>query len=100
MFTRWVIMRPRCEYCRFRFDRGEHDYFIGAYLVNLIVAELAVVAGMLLAIWITWPEVPWYRLKWALIPVAVLAPLVTFPFSKSIWLAVDHTFQPTRESDF
>ena len=100
MFQRWVVMRPHCAHCRIKFDRGEHDFFIGAYLVNLIVAELAVVAGMLAGMWALWPEVPWRTLKLVLIPVAILFPLVTYPFSKSIWLAVDLTFQPPRENDF
>jgi uncharacterized protein (DUF983 family) len=100
MFTRWVIMRSRCERCHIRFDRGENDFFIGAYLVNLIGAELAVVAGMLLGVWIMWPDVPWRTIKFVLIPVAILFPLVTYPFSKAIWLALDLTFQPPQESDF
>jgi uncharacterized protein (DUF983 family) len=100
MFTRWVIMRPHCEHCRIRFDRGESDYFIGAYLVNLIVVELLVVLGIVIGMIVTWPDVPWRTMKFVLIPVAVLSPLVTYPFSKSIWLAVDLTYQPPRTGDF
>jgi len=100
MFDRWVVMRARCEQCRIRFDRGEHDFFIGAYLVNLILAELIVVAGMVAGILITWPDVPWNRLKYALLPFVIALPLVTYPFSKALWLAIDLIYQPARESDF
>src|SRR5262245_61530743 len=100
MFDRWLIMRGHCEHCRIRFDRGENDFFIGAYLVNLIAAELAVAVGIVLAIWIMWPDVPWRTVKLVLIPVAVLFPLVTYPFSKALWLALDLNFQPPRPSDF
>jgi uncharacterized protein (DUF983 family) len=100
MFDRWVVMRPFCTHCHIRFDRGEHDFFIGAYLVNLIVAELIVVASIVIGAVVTWPDVPWNLLKYLLLPVAVLFPLLTYPFSKAVWLAIDLTFQPTQDSDF
>lgn len=100
MFRRWLRQEPRCPSCRLRFERGEHDYFIGAYLVNLIVAELAVVAGLLLGISLTWPDVPWDTLKWLLLPFVVIAPLITYPFSKSLWLAIDLIYRPAEPADF
>jgi uncharacterized protein (DUF983 family) len=100
MFRQWLRQLPHCSVCGLRFERGEHDYFIGAYLVNLIVAELAVVGGILVGMWLTWPDVPWRALKWTLLPVAVLAPLVTYPLSKSLWLAIDLIYRPAEPGDF
>lgn len=100
MFRRWLKQEPRCSHCGLIFDRGEHDYFIGAYLVNLIVAELAVVAGMLLGLYLTWPDVPWRTLKWVLLPFVVITPLITYPFSKSLWLAIDLIYRPAEPGDF
>jgi uncharacterized protein (DUF983 family) len=100
MFRRWLRQEPGCSSCGLRFERGEHDYFIGAYLVNLIVAELAVVAGMLLGMYLTWPDVPWRTLKWVLLPFVVIAPLATYPFSKSLWLAIDLIYRPAEPQDF
>jgi uncharacterized protein (DUF983 family) len=100
MFEKWLKQLPRCSVCHLKFDRGEHDYFIGAYTINLIVAELAVVAGMLLGMYLTWPDVPWNTIKWMLLPLAIGLPLLTYPFSKSIWLAIDLIYQPARPEDF
>ena len=100
MFRRWLLQELTCAHCGLKFERGEHDYFMGAYLVNLIVAELAVVAGMLIGIYLTWPNVPWVTLKWVLLPFVVIAPLITYPFSKSFWLAIDLVFRPAEQSDF
>jgi uncharacterized protein (DUF983 family) len=83
----WIRMKPACESCTLRLDRGEHDYFIGAYTLNLIATELIVVAGIVAGMLLTWPDVPWNVLKWVLLPVAVLAPLATLPFARSLWLA-------------
>jgi uncharacterized protein (DUF983 family) len=100
MFRSWVRLNDHCSSCSFRFDRNEPDYFIGAYTINLIVAELIVIGIMLLVIWSTWPEVPWDRMTWGLLAVMVPAPLVTYPFSKSLWLAIDLLFQPPKPDDY
>src|SRR5687768_13108905 len=90
----WLRVRTRCPECNLRLDRGEPDYFIGAYLVNLIVAELIVVAGMLVVLFMTWPDVPWDAMMWGLVLTMVPAPLITFPFSRTLWLAIDLMFRP------
>lgn len=100
MFRRWIVARTRCTKCGFRFDRGEDDYYIGAYTINLIIAELFVVGAMLIVIFVKWPDVPWDTLPWMLLGPAVIAPLFTYPFSKSLWLAIDLRFRPAQLSDF
>ena len=100
MFFQWVRSYSHCIECDFRYDRGEYDYYIGAYTLNLIIAELIVVAVMVAVILSRWPDVPWETMPWVLAVFAVLGPLVTYPFSKSLWLAIDLIFQPPRASDF
>ena len=100
MFYMWVKSFERCANCGFRFDRAEPDYYIGAYTINLIVAELLVVGAMLIVMFSTWPDVPWETMPWALSGLAILGPLVTYPFSKSLWLAIDLLFRPAEPKDF
>jgi uncharacterized protein (DUF983 family) len=100
MFQRGFRPLPRCAACGLAFDRNESDYFIGAFIMNLIVAELIVVGGMLIGMYATWPDVPWNTMKWTLLPLAVLGPLITFPFSKSVWLAIDLIYRPATAEDF
>lgn len=100
MFTRWVKMEDYCSSCGFRFDRHEHDFFIGAYTLNLIVAELIVVGVMVGVMVITWPAVPWTAMTWGLVGLIVPAPLLLYPYSKSIWLALDLMFQPPKSSEY
>lgn len=96
----WLKIRKRCDRCGLLFDRGERDYFIGAYTINLIVAELIVVAAILLGMVLSWPDVPWNLLMYALIPLALLAPILTFPYSRALWLAIDLHFRPPEAADF
>lgn len=95
----WFRLRPSCGHCGLLLDRGSHDYFIGAYLINLIAAELIFAIG--LGIWLlrTWPEIPWDTLQWVAITIMIIAPVFTYPFTKSIWLAVDLIFQPPTARD-
>ena len=99
LFRRWVLMRKTCPTCHLITDRGEADYFMGGYVVNFVTAEfmIAFIAfGVVLA---TWPEVPWNGLKWGLLSVMIPAPFVTYPFSKTVWLAIDLTLRPPTLSD-
>src|SRR5688572_7503093 len=100
MFYMWLKSFERCANCGFRFDRAEPDYYIGAYTINLIVAELLVVGAMLIVMFATWPDVPWETMPWALSGFAILGPLLTYPFSKSLWLAIDLLFRPPEPKDF
>jgi uncharacterized protein (DUF983 family) len=96
----WMAFHASCPRCALRLDRGEHDFFIGAYLVNLIVAELIAAGFIALAVLLTWPDVPWTGMLYGGAALVIVAPLVTYPFSRLVWLAIDLIFQPAGEQDF
>jgi len=89
----WTKLREKCPVCGTRFQR-EHEDFIGAYLVNLIIAELLVVAAVVAWMILMWPEVPWDSMLWWLLPPVVIMPLITYPFSRGLWLAIDLAYRP------
>ena len=96
----WLKVKDHCEKCGLKFDRGQYDYFIGAYTINLIVNELIVVIAFVAGMLITWPDVPWDGLMWGLAPLAVLSPLATLPFARSLYLAMDLRFRRPEPVDF
>lgn len=99
LFARWLRLRPRCGTCGLKLDRGHPDHFVGAYLVNLIIAEVLfalILGGWLLAVW---PEVPWDAVQVVAVVAMVLSPLVTYPFTRTVWLAADLIFDPAKPSD-
>lgn len=100
MFYRWIKQYEECAACGLLFNRGEADYYIGAYTINLIIAELIVVGGMIAVIVGKWPDVPWEAMPWGLAATAIVGPLVTYPYSKSVWLALDLRFRPPEPKDF
>ena len=93
-------MRPECPGCALLLDRGERDYFIGAYTLNFIAAEVAIVAVAGAVALITWPDIPWDAIQWGLAGLMIPFPAFTYPFSKTVWLAVDLSFRRLTRGDF
>jgi hypothetical protein len=92
-------MEGVCPTCHLKLDRGEADYFIGAFTVNFVTAEMIAVTGAGIGVWLTWPDVPWTALKWGLLAAMIPAPIFFYPFAKTIWLAMDLTFRPLTLAD-
>lgn len=94
-------MHARCPVCAIALDRGESDdYWLGAYMFNLVAAELVAVGISVVVIVAAWPDVPW-NLVWALsIALAAAMPVLFFPFARNLWLAWDLYFRPRAPSDF
>jgi hypothetical protein len=92
-------MRAVCPCCQLILDRGEHDYSLGGYTVNFLFAEILIVLGGALSIVWSWPEVPWTLITWLLVVLMVVAPVFFYPFSKSLWLALDLIFRPLTFGD-
>ncbi len=91
-------MNDRCPSCGLALERGEDsDFWLGAYAINLVIAEgFAAVVGAIV-LWRTWPRST--LAEWIAITLAVIMPIVFFPFSRTLWLAWDLSFRPTEEGD-
>lgn len=99
MFESWFRIRHQCPVCGLTLERGEDGYVVGAYMFNLIAAEL-VFAGVLVAVIVgTWPSPPWELLQYGGAAFMVAAPFLFYPFAKAIFLAFDLTFRPAGSED-
>ena len=96
----WFHMKHSCPTCGLVFDRSEsEDYWLGAYMFNLVAAEIAAVVIAVVVLIATWPNVPW-NFVWGLsIVLAMLMPVLFFPFARDLWLAWDLYFRPTESGD-
>jgi uncharacterized protein (DUF983 family) len=99
LFRHWLRLNARCPQCALKLDRANPDHFVGAYLVNLIIAELLFAGGLGVWVWTVWPAVPWDRIEVVAVAVMILSPLVTYPFTRTVWLAADLIFDPVRAED-
>ena len=94
MRASWMRRLPGCPVCGLRLDRGESDYFIGAYLVNLLAAESILAGALVAALAATWPSPPWDAIEYVGVALMLLMPFVTYPFAELLWLAVDLALRP------
>lgn len=92
-------MRPACPHCQLLLDRGSRDIFIGAYLINLIIAEVLFATLVGSIVYATWPAVTWDALQYIAVVAIIVAPLTTYPFTKTLWLAFDLSFSPPTARD-
>ena len=93
-------MRERCPTCGILLERGEADYFIGAYTLNLIAVEILLALGFLIVVVITWPKPPWNALQYGGVALSILGAVFCYPFAKTTWLAIDLIFRPPVREDF
>ena len=94
IFRSFFTIKDECPSCGLRIERGESDYFVGAYLFNLIAVELILffcVSGFVV---VTWPDVPWTLLTWVTAVLMLAGCLLCYPFAKTTWLAVDLAIRP------
>ena len=87
-------MRPQCPVCGLQLDRGESDYFYGAYLLNFVAAELVPVIVFVVSLIATWPDPPWNLLTASTVVLAVVCPILLYPTTKALWLAFDLLLRP------
>ena len=64
IFAGYTALRERCPTCGLRLQRGESDYFIGAYLLNLVAVELLFAIVLATIIIVTYPDTPWALVQW------------------------------------
>lgn len=93
-------MKHACPTCGQVLERGESsDFWIGAYLVNLVVAELAAVILAALMWFTMWGRVTFNVLWAASVLLAIVMPILFYPFARDLWLAWDLHFRPTEVGD-
>jgi uncharacterized protein (DUF983 family) len=93
IFSGWFRMQERCPGCGMKFER-EEGFFIGAVFVNLVLAELTLFAFIAIAFALTLPDPPTVAIAAGGIVIAVLLPIATYPYSKSVWAAIHLAMTP------
>lgn len=97
-FSSYFTLREHCEKCGLRFER-EEGYWVGALIINTVVAFgtflLLFVGGILLY----WPDVPWGALGTVTIVAMALLPILFYPISKTLWMALELSWHPLEEGE-
>lgn len=94
IFASFGRLAHQCPHCGLRPERGESDYFIGAYLINLIAVELLLALAVLVVVMLTWPSPPWTVLTWGTAVLMLAGAVGCYPFAKTLFLAADLIIRP------
>jgi uncharacterized protein (DUF983 family) len=98
LFERWFTMRDRCPRCAFPLERIE-GHWLGALGMNTMVSFVALFVTIVVGVAVTYPDIPTLPLMGLAVGVAVVVPLLFFPFSKTLWSAVDLAMRPLEPDD-
>ena len=86
-------MSEHCPRCGLEFER-EPGYWVGAVIINTAVifgTFILVFGGMVL---FTWPDVPWVMVLVVTLAANALIPILFYPISKTLWLAIELSWHP------
>jgi len=95
LFESWFTLREHCPTCGMRFER-EEGFWLGGYVINFATGEAALLVLLFALIGV---EANGGRVNLPLfiglgLLIAVGGPALTFPFSRTIWSAIDLLMRP------
>ena len=86
----WFKLRERCGVCALGLRRApENDEWFGGYFINLIMSQLLMLVVVIGYVISNWPAVPWNTVEALTIGIIFVSSIVSYPFSKLIWVAVE-----------
>ena len=88
----WRGFTKRCPLC------GGGNLF-GALGMNTVVRFFALFVTIVVGVAVTYPDIPTVPLMGLAVAVSVVVPLLFFPFSKTLWSAVDLAMRPLEPDD-
>ncbi len=91
-------MRPECPRCGFVFTRIS-GHWLGSWFLNVCVAQTAVVLILFIGVATTWPDPPMVAIAVSAAVAAVVVPFAYFPFSRTLWVAIDLVMTPLGFDD-
>lgn len=91
LFKRYFTLVPDCPRCALHFER-EPGYFAGALAINIMVIGAVFAVMFVTLVALTLPDIPVLPILAVLVPIMVLGPILYYPFSKTVWMAVDRAY--------
>jgi uncharacterized protein (DUF983 family) len=88
LFHRWYTMKPDCPTCTYHFER-EEGFFLGAFVMNTVLTLGSLMIFLFVAFAVTLPNPPLVTLAILAGAFGFLLPIVAYPFTKTLWTAVD-----------
>lgn len=98
LFKRWVNMVEDCPRCRLHFERIE-GHWIGAVAMNTVVSFGLLLVTIVVGLVLSLPDPKAAPLLIAALGVALVTPIAFYPFSKTLWTAIDVSMRPLEPGE-
>ena len=85
---RWLLKYPRCRSCGIQWHR-ESGFELGPIALNVVFTFFVLGASMGITFVATAPNFPVVTLMVVFVAVAMLVPLIVYPWTVGLWLAFD-----------
>jgi len=97
-FRGWFAKEERCRTCGYRYER-QPGFLLGALTINTIVTFGLLALVLLVGSILSYPDIAVVPMLITALAVAILVPIVFYPFSYTIWAVVDLTMRPLDEAE-
>jgi len=94
IFEHWFKIREQCPTCTYVFARQESGYQLGSMAIDLVIPLIVWFVAFPGILIVTWPNPPWSLLQWGSAAFMVIFPLVLYPASHTLAIALDLLARP------
>ena len=95
---RWLGRYDRCRTCGIKWHR-EHGFELGPTSLNVVITFFILGVGMVVGFVATAPDFNVGVLTTVFVALAIIVPIVAYPWTYTLWLAVDLAAHPPDERE-
>jgi uncharacterized protein (DUF983 family) len=99
-FVGWFSKQDHCKTCGLRWDRNQDGWELGAMMIAIVAAIGAVAVVLIVGIAASYPDIAVFPILALGLVVAVVVPVIGYPFSYTLWSAVDLAVHPPEAEEF
>ena len=93
-FTSWFKQGDRCVGCGVKRTRDTDGHELGSMTIASVLNIVLIMAAIGVAVAITAPDVPVLTLSIVLASAALVFPVLTWPITHTLWMAIDLIVRP------
>ena len=93
-FTSWFKQGERCIGCGIKRTRDTDGHELGSMTIASVLNIMLIMAAIGIAVAFTAPDVPVLTLYIVLASAALVFPVLTWPMTHTLWMAIDLIFRP------
>jgi uncharacterized protein (DUF983 family) len=97
-FSSYFTLEESCDRCGLGFER-EPGYWVGALIINTTITFASFLVLFVGGIVAFWPDVPWGALMVVTIGVNAVLPVIMYPLSKTMWMALELSWHPLEAGE-